>query len=88
MELIESRQETSNMLIMTLAYTEISENKNLIGSHYDMLKNWGQYLVTNSLAPSNQYVISTIDVSLLLTSTGFGPIRSAKPLCLQITRPT
>ena len=50
--------ETSNMLIMTLAYTQISGNKTFIDNHYGLLRNWANYLVNNSLTPANQYAVN------------------------------
>lgn len=46
--------ETSNMLIMILAYTQLSGNDTLIKSHYNSLRKWGQYLGNNSLTPNDQ----------------------------------
>ena len=45
------------MLIMALAYTQISGNKALVDNHYGLLRGWGNYLVNNSLTPTNQYVM-------------------------------
>lgn len=47
--------ETANMLIMILAYTQVSGNKTFVHSHYGLLRNWALYLGDNSLTPSNQY---------------------------------
>lgn len=46
--------ETSNMIIMILAYTQLSGNDTLITDHYSLLRKWGQYLSNNSLAPNDQ----------------------------------
>lgn len=56
--LIRPYLETSNMLIMTLAYSQISGNGTFIDRHYNMLREWGYYLGNNSLLPTNQYVMS------------------------------
>lgn len=44
------------MIIMTLAYTQASGNETLINSYYDLLRNWCNYLVANTLTPTNQCV--------------------------------
>lgn len=46
--------ETSNMLIMILAYSQLSGNNTLINNHYGLLQKWGQYLSNNSLTPLGQ----------------------------------
>ena len=52
-------EECGNMLIMTLSYAQRSGDTNYLGQHYDVLKQWTEYLVEDSLIPSNQ--ISTDD---------------------------
>ncbi|KAI0327102.1 DUF1793-domain-containing protein [Cubamyces sp. BRFM 1775] len=48
-------EETGNMLIMTLSYTQRTNDTSLVSSYYDLLDRWAQYLVQNSLAPPNQF---------------------------------
>ncbi|KAL5508771.1 hypothetical protein ACEPAG_4750 [Sanghuangporus baumii] len=47
-------EETANMLIMTLAYSQRSGNGTLLKRHYPLLRNWAEYLENNTLTPSNQ----------------------------------
>ncbi|KAI0793185.1 hypothetical protein C8Q75DRAFT_548169 [Abortiporus biennis] len=47
-------EQSGNMLIMTLAHARISGDGTLINRHYNMLKGWADYLVDNSLTPTNQ----------------------------------
>ncbi|EJC98591.1 DUF1793-domain-containing protein [Fomitiporia mediterranea MF3/22] len=47
-------EETANMLIMTLAYSQRSGNGTFIGTHYALLRKWAEYLGNNTLTPSNQ----------------------------------
>ncbi|PCH41119.1 DUF1793-domain-containing protein [Wolfiporia cocos MD-104 SS10] len=47
-------EESGNMLIMTLSYTQWSNDTSLIHSYYNLLNQWAQYLQANTLAPSLQ----------------------------------
>ncbi|KAJ8475297.1 hypothetical protein ONZ51_g6647 [Trametes cubensis] len=47
-------EETGNMLIMTLSYTQRTNDTSLVTAYYDLLDRWAQYLVQNSLNPPNQ----------------------------------
>jgi len=47
------------MLIMTLAYAQRANDNAYLAQHYDILKQWTQYLIVESLIPANQ--ISTDD---------------------------
>ncbi|KAI0793186.1 hypothetical protein C8Q75DRAFT_804004 [Abortiporus biennis] len=47
-------EHSGNMLIMTLAHARTSGDGTLINGHYNMLKGWADYLVNNSLTPTNQ----------------------------------
>ncbi|KAI5119766.1 hypothetical protein M0805_009237 [Coniferiporia weirii] len=47
-------EETANMLIMTLAYSQISGNGTFLSSHYTLLQKWASFLENNSLTPTNQ----------------------------------
>lgn len=49
-------EETANMIIMTLAYSQRSGNGTFISNHYTLLRKWADYLTNNTLTPSNQYV--------------------------------
>ncbi|CAL1700859.1 unnamed protein product [Somion occarium] len=52
-------EESGNMLIMTLSYTQRSNDKSLITTYFNLLDQWTQFLITDSLIPANQ--ISTDD---------------------------
>lgn len=52
-------EECGNMVIMTLAYAQRTENIDYLHAHYDLLKKWTGYLVEDALYPANQ--ISTDD---------------------------
>ncbi|KAI5119765.1 hypothetical protein M0805_009236 [Coniferiporia weirii] len=47
-------EETSNMLIMTLAYSQASGNGTFLTKHYTLLRSWADFLVNNTLNPVNQ----------------------------------
>ncbi|KAL5492930.1 hypothetical protein ACEPAI_4378 [Sanghuangporus weigelae] len=46
--------ESASMLIMSLAYSLASGNGTLVVKHYNMLRNWAEYLVNNTISPSDQ----------------------------------
>jgi hypothetical protein len=52
-------EECGNMLILTLAYAQPANDIEYLKTHYDMLKQWTEYLVEETLLPANQ--ISTDD---------------------------
>ena len=52
-------EESGNMVIMTLAYAQRTNDTAYLTKHYETLKGWTAYLVEDSLIPSNQ--ISTDD---------------------------
>jgi hypothetical protein len=52
-------EECGNMLIMTLAYAQAHKDVPYLMQHYNLLKQWTQYLVEEALIPANQ--ISTDD---------------------------
>jgi hypothetical protein len=52
-------EECGNMLIMTLAYAQQVNDVSYLTKHYNLLKQWTQYLVEEALIPANQ--ISTDD---------------------------
>ncbi|KAL5536140.1 hypothetical protein ACEPAF_4245 [Sanghuangporus sanghuang] len=47
-------EESANMLIMTLAYSQRSGNGTFLSTHYTLLRSWAEYLESNSLTPTNQ----------------------------------
>ncbi|KAI0736168.1 hypothetical protein C8Q72DRAFT_241274 [Fomitopsis betulina] len=47
-------EESGNMLIMTLSYTQKTEDLSLVTTYYNLLDQWAQYLVSNTLEPANQ----------------------------------
>ena len=52
-------EECGNMIIMTLAYAQRKNDTAYLNQHYDILRQWNDYLVNDSLIPQNQ--ISTDD---------------------------
>ncbi|KAL5536342.1 hypothetical protein ACEPAF_163 [Sanghuangporus sanghuang] len=46
--------ESAGMLIMSLAYSLASGNGTLVAKHYNLLRNWAEYLVNNTISPSDQ----------------------------------
>ncbi|KZT71472.1 DUF1793-domain-containing protein [Daedalea quercina L-15889] len=54
-------EECGNMLIMTLSYTQRTNDTSLVTSYYGLLDQWAQYLVANTLIPGDQ--LSTNDIA-------------------------
>ena len=52
-------EECGNMIIMTLAYAQRANDNAYLMQHYDILRQWNEYLIEDSLIPQNQ--ISTDD---------------------------
>lgn len=52
-------EECGNMLIMTLAYAQRNNDNAYLSQHYNILKQWTQYLIDEALIPADQ--ISTDD---------------------------
>ncbi|CCC13068.1 hypothetical protein SMACR_06286 [Sordaria macrospora] len=52
-------EECGNMVIMTLAYAERTGDTGYLQNHYSILSQWAEFLVEDSLIPSNQ--LSTDD---------------------------
>ena len=52
-------EECGNMLIMTLAYAQRTNDNAYLSAHYNILKQWTGYLIAEALIPANQ--ISTDD---------------------------
>ena len=50
-------EESANMIIMILAYSQRSGNGTFISNHYTLLRGWAEYLESNTLTPMNQYVL-------------------------------
>lgn len=66
-------EECGNMLIMTLDYSQPTGDAAFPSTHYDLLKQWNQYLIADSLIPSNE--ISTDDFA--------GPLANQTNLALK-----
>ncbi|KLO18701.1 DUF1793-domain-containing protein [Schizopora paradoxa] len=47
-------EQSSNMLIMSLAHAQTSGDGTLISTYYALLKQWAEYLVDNALTPNSQ----------------------------------
>ncbi|KAG9084530.1 hypothetical protein FS749_005150 [Ceratobasidium sp. UAMH 11750] len=52
-------EESGNMLIMALSYTRATKDNSLISNNYNLLTQWTQFLVEDSLIPAEQ--LSTDD---------------------------
>ena len=52
-------EECGDMIIMTLAYAQRANDNAYLAQHYDILKQWNEYLIEEALIPANQ--ISTDD---------------------------
>ncbi|KAF8761365.1 hypothetical protein RHS01_01175 [Rhizoctonia solani] len=52
-------EESGNMLIMALSYTRATKDNSLISNNYNLLAQWTQFLVEDSLIPAEQ--LSTDD---------------------------
>ncbi len=52
-------EECGDMIIMTLAYAQRTNDNAYLSQHYKILKQWNEYLVQEALIPANQ--ISTDD---------------------------
>ncbi|KAI9721680.1 MAG: hypothetical protein M1828_005048 [Chrysothrix sp. TS-e1954] len=59
MDEMQPLEECGNMLIMTLAYAQRANDNAYLTKHYDILRQWNEYLVEEALIPMNQ--ISTDD---------------------------
>lgn len=49
-------EESGNMVIMALSYTQKSGDTSLVSANYNLLAQWAQYLIDDSLTPDNQCV--------------------------------
>jgi len=47
-------EESGNMLILSLAYAQKTGNTAYLSQHYDLLRQWTDYLVSNTLIPATQ----------------------------------
>lgn len=52
-------EECGNMIIMALAYAKKANDVRYLEEHFDLLRQWTEYLVADSIYPANQ--ISTDD---------------------------
>ncbi|KAL5535348.1 hypothetical protein ACEPAF_3442 [Sanghuangporus sanghuang] len=52
-------EESGNMVIMSLSYTQATGDDTLISTYFDLLDQWTQFLINDSLIPANQ--LSTDD---------------------------
>ncbi|KAL5519642.1 hypothetical protein ACEPAH_1325 [Sanghuangporus vaninii] len=58
-------EESANMLIMTLAYSQRSGNGTFLSRHYTLLRSWAEYLESNALNPTNQRSPDSVSESSL-----------------------
>lgn len=47
-------EESGNMLILTLAYAQKTSDTSYLSQHYDVLRQWCDYLIGNALIPATQ----------------------------------
>jgi hypothetical protein len=47
-------EESGNMILMTLAYSQFANDKSYLSQHYAKMKQWTQYLLEFSLIPNTQ----------------------------------
>ncbi|KAK3070547.1 hypothetical protein LTR53_010284 [Teratosphaeriaceae sp. CCFEE 6253] len=59
MDEMQPLEECGDMIIMTLAYAQRTSDNAYLAQHYDILKQWNEYLIQEALIPANQ--ISTDD---------------------------
>jgi len=57
--ILNESQECGNMIIMALAYAQRANDNAFLTKHYDILRQWNEYLIEEALIPANQ--ISTDD---------------------------
>lgn len=50
--------DTGNMIIMALSYAQKSGDNSQLSATYNLLKQWAEFLVTDSLVPGNQYALA------------------------------
>ncbi|KAJ7347211.1 hypothetical protein DFH08DRAFT_808969 [Mycena albidolilacea] len=60
-------ENSGNMLILVLAHAQSSGDGSLIGKYYDLLKRWGDYLISNALIPGQQTPADARDTGLAQT---------------------
>jgi len=53
-------EECGNMIFMTLAYSQFTDNINYLEKHYKILKQWTSYLIDFGLIPATQGKVFTI----------------------------
>lgn len=49
-------EECGNMIFMTLAYSQFTNNVKYLEGHYQILKQWTSYLVEYGLIPETQSI--------------------------------
>ncbi|KAJ7697167.1 hypothetical protein B0H17DRAFT_978707 [Mycena rosella] len=57
-------ENSGNMIILVLAHASSSGDGSLIGQYYNLLRNWAEYLVTNTLIPAEQTPADARDTTL------------------------
>src|SRR5271154_4232145 len=66
-------EECGNMIFMSLAYSQFTDNTKYLSKHYKILKQWTSYLITYGLVPATQ--VSTDDFA--------GPLANQTNLALK-----
>ncbi|PAV15279.1 hypothetical protein PNOK_0904000 [Pyrrhoderma noxium] len=55
-------EQSANMIILTLVHAQASGSGNLMSQYYDLLSKWGDYLVDNTLSPTDQTTSSSDNI--------------------------
>jgi Domain of unknown function (DUF4965)/Domain of unknown function (DUF1793) len=78
-------EECGNMIFMALAYSNFVGDINYLVSHYDILKQWAQYLVDFGLIPATQghFPICSVVLTTVSTDDFAGPLANQTNLALK-----
>ena len=77
-------EECGNMIFMTLAYSQFTNNVKYLEKHYQILKQWTSYLIDFGLIPATQgIIIHLYDLILVSTDDFAGPLANQTNLALK-----
>ncbi|MGC8842970.1 MAG: glutaminase domain-containing protein [bacterium] len=78
-------EESGNMLLMVLAYTNISKDLSLARAHFDILERWANYLSEKGLEPEEQLCTDDFTgpsaLNVNLSAKAIGGVASFARLC-------